>query len=554
MDVTNYVLFLLGQPLHAFDLRTLGVDGGKTAITVRHAAAGEKLTTLDGQERTLTEDMIVIADPAGPVALAGVMGGEDTEVSDTTVDVLLESASFDPASISRTSRNLGLISEASFRFEKRVDPAGCIDAADYAAALIADLSGGTVAPGVVDEYPLPAEPHTLTLRAVRADALLGTSLGRDEMGALLGRLGLANERSAQDDLVVTVPTWRPDLEREVDLIEEIARLSGMENVPSTLPGGRGRIGGLSPRQRLERRIGEILRAAGLSESIGLAFADPAEAETWPLEEGDRLVELVNPLTDELAVMRWALAPRLLRQVADNQRHGVSDVHLYEIAATFIGAEGRKQPKERWHIGAVLAGSWAAPTWSEPGHTLDFFDGKGVLETLFESLGVTRWKLAAAEHPWLQPGRSAQVSLGGEPIGWIGEVHPKVLSRLEAAGPVTLIEVDLASIVRAALAVQRGYEEIGRFPGALRDVALVVDESVTAERVQQAIGSAGGKLLDSSRLFDVYRGEGVPPGKKSLAFALVYRVADRTLSDDEVSAAHDKLVRKVTGAVGGELRG
>lgn len=553
VDVTNYVLFLLGQPLHAFDLATLGVAQGKVAIAVRRALPGEKLTTLDGQERVLTEDMIVIADPGGAVALAGVMGGEETEVSDVTVDVLLESASFDPPSISRTSRNLGLISEASFRFEKRVDPAGCVDASDYAAALIADLAGGTVAPGVVDAYPAPAQPRALTLRTARADTLLGTSLGREEMGALLGRLGLANERGEDEELLVTVPTWRPDLEREIDLVEEVARLSGMENVTSTLPAGRGRVGGLTPEQRLERRVGGTLRAAGLSESIGLAFADPAEAETWPFEEGDRLVELVNPLTEELAVMRWALAPRLLRQVADNQRHGVADVHLYELAATFTGAEERRQPRERKRIGAVLAGSWARPTWSDPERELDFYDGKGILESLFESLSLPKWRLAAAQHPWLQPGRSAEVLLGGETIGWLGEVHPSVLERMEAEGPVTLIEVDLAPIARAALAVARGYEEIGRFPSVLRDVALVVDESVTAESVARSISSAGGKLLESARLFDVYRGAGVPDGKKSLAFALVYRAVDRTLSDEEVGAAHDKLVRKVSGAVGAELR-
>jgi phenylalanyl-tRNA synthetase beta chain len=555
VDATNYVMFLLGQPLHAFDLGTLGVENGRTAITVRAASDGERLTTLDGQDRLLRADTVVIADPTGAVALAGVMGGETTEVSDATVDVLLEAASFDPASTSRTSRNLGLMSEASMRFEKRVDPAGCADAADYAAALIADLAGGSVAPGIADVYPVPAEPRVLLLRPDRANALLGTDISRDDMAGILGGLGLSNETSADGDIVVTVPTWRPDLEREVDLVEEVVRLHGMENVGSTLPAGRGRVGGLTPEQRVRRRIGETLRAAGLSETIGLAFADPADVDRlrWELGEGDRLVELVNPISEEQAVLRWTLLDRLLRQVADNRRHGVTDVHLYEIAATFLGTGGRKQPRERHRVTGVLTGEWEPPGWNRPSEPLGFFDGKGVLATLFEALGIATWRLRAAEHPWLQPRVAADVLLGGDVLGWIGEVHPRVTGAYEVPAAVTAFELDLEPVVRAALAVQRGYEEIPRLPWALLDVALVVDESVTAERIDQSIRSAGGKLLESAHLFDVYRGPGVPEGKKSMAYALVYRAADRTLTDDEVTTAHEKLVRKVSGALGAELR-
>jgi phenylalanyl-tRNA synthetase beta chain len=253
-------------------------------------------------------------------------------------------------------------------------------------------------------------------------------------------------------------------------------------------------------------------------------------------------------------MRPTLAARLLRQLADNQRHGVADVHLYEIAPTFLGAEGRKQPKEQATVGAVLAGSWAPATWNQPAGELGFFDGKGVVEVLLDSLGIKKWRIQPLEHPMLQPGRSAQVLIGGQAVGYIGEVHPRVLEAFEAEGPVALLELDLAVLVRESLAAERAFTEIARFPGALRDVALLVDEDMSSERVEQSIRSAGGKLLESVRLFDVYRGKGVSEGKKSLAYALVYRVPDRTLTDAEVGAAHDKLLRKVAGAVGAELRG
>ena len=553
VDATNYVMFLLGQPLHAFDADTLAVDDGRIAIGVRAAAAGERLTTLDGRERTLTEDMIVIVDPSGSVALAGVMGGEQTEVSDATVDVVLESACFDPSSVSRTSRGLKLVSEASSRFEKGVDADGCAAAADYAAALIAELAGGTVAPGIVDAYPAPASARTLPLHVERTNRLLGTDMPAGEMAGILSRLGLTVPAD-DDELTVTVPTWRPDLEREIDLVEEVVRLHGMENVTSTLPAGRGRVGGLSPEQAVKRTIGAALRAAGLSETIGLSFSDPEDLSRleWPLE-AERAVELVNPISEEQALMRVTLVDRLLHQVADNQRHGVPDVHFYEIAATFLAAEGRKQPKERWRVAGALAGSWQRPSWAEPAQDLGFFDGKGVVTTLMEALGIERWRVGALDHPTLQSGRAASVLVGGETIGWVGEIAPGVLEAFEASGPVTMFELDVDALVRASLAAERSYREIPRFPGVLRDIALVVDEEVTTERVDQAIRSAGGKLLDSARLFDVYRGAGIDEGRKSLAYALVYRAADRTLTDEEVGAVHERLVRKVAGAVGGALR-
>lgn len=567
VDVTNLVLFELGQPLHAFDARKLapGPDG-RTRVGVRLAQAGERLTTLDGQDRELAADTLVITDESGPVALAGVMGGAATEVTEATADVLLESACFQPGSISRTSRRLGLVSEASMRFERGVDPNGCVAALDRAAALIAEVAGGTVAVGVVDEYPAPASPRSIRLRVARTNAVLGTDLDAEAVAAPLRRLGLAVE-SDGPDLAVTVPTSRPDLEREIDLIEEVVRVTGMHAVPSTLPAGRGRIGGLTPPQRWRERIGAVLRGAGLCETITYSFADPRDAQRlrMPLGSGEVPVRLLNPMSEEQSIMRSTIAGGLLRAVSNNQRRGVADVHIYEIGTVFSTSEGRKAPKERETLAGALAGRWHRPAWNDPPvgpnspAQLDVFDGTGVLETLFEELGVA-WRLRPSEAEWLQTGRSGDVIAGGEVIGWIGEVHPIVLDAFDCDGPVTLFELSMAGLLRLAVPV-RTYVEVPRFPAVELDIAIVVSEDVSHERVAQAIASAGGKLLDEARLFDVYRDpedapdatRRLPRGTKSLAFSLAYRAPDRTLTADEVDPIHQKLVRKVCGAVDGSLR-
>jgi phenylalanyl-tRNA synthetase beta chain len=555
VDITNLVMFELGQPLHAFDAATLAVRDGKAAVTVRRAAEEERLTTLDGQERVLDSGMLVIADDSGAIALAGVMGGENTEVSEATVDILLESACFETTSTSLTSRSLGLISEASTRFERGVDPESCVRAADRAAALMAEVAGGVVAPGVVDVYPDPAAPRELELRIGRMNAVLGTDIPGEEAASILAALGLGVEPAAGGEaLRVTVPTFRPDLEREIDLTEEVVRVWGMERVPVTLPGGRGRIGRLTERQRWVRRIDATMRAAGLNETMTYSFVDPADPRRvrMPLPEGETLVELVNPMSEEQAVMRTSLLPGLLRSVSYNQRRGVSDVHLYEIGAVFSTSRGRKLPREHTAVGGVLAGSWSRPGWTGDSNPLDLFDGKGVIEALVEELAPRRFQVRPADLSWLQPGRSAEVLFENKVAGWLGEVHPSVAAAFDAEAPVVAFELDVEVLLATARGM-RTYIEVPRQPAVTFDVALVVDESVSVERVEQAIRKAGGALLDSVRLFDVYRGKGVAEGRKSLAWALSYRAPDRTLTDDEVRPVHEKLLRKVCGAVGAELR-
>ncbi len=556
VDITNYVMFELGQPLHAFDAATLTVRDGRTAVTVRRARAGERLITLDGQDRELDAGMLVIADDSGAVALAGVMGGEATEVTEATVDILLESACFDPSSVSVTSRSLGLISEASSRFERGVDPNGCVAAADRAAELMARLAGGTVAPGVVDAYPRPAAPVELELRVERLNAICGTGIPVGEAAAILTSLGLTVTPHGDGEVLgVVVPTNRPDLVREIDLVEEVIRVWGMERVPATLPGGRGRIGHLTAHQRWARRIDATMRAAGLNETMTYAFIDPADLgrTRMSLGEGEPFVELTNPMSGEQAVMRWSLLPGLLRSVSYNQRRGVPDVHLYETGTVFATSAGRKLPREHLSLAGVLAGSWSRPSWHGGEWDLDFFDGKGVIEALAEDLSLDRWSVRAADLPWLQPGRSAEVVVRGTVVGWLGEVDPRVAEDFEADAPIVAFELDADALIAAARPAKT-YVEVPRHPAVTFDVALVVPEQVSAERVEQAMRKAGGPLLDSVRLFDVYRGSGVAAGSKSLAWALSYRAPDRTLTDEEVRPVHEKLLRKVCGAVDGEVRG
>jgi phenylalanyl-tRNA synthetase beta chain len=379
---------------------------------------------------------------------------------------------------------------------------------------------------------------------------------------LLIPLGL-EVTAASDAFEVVVPSFRPDLEREIDLVEEVARLYGLENITSTRPGGRERVGGRTPAQRFAGRVGQALRSAGLDEHVGYSFGDPADLDRlgWELASDELLVELINPMSEEQAVLRWSLAPSLLRAVSHNQRRGVADVQLYEAGRVFITADGRKQPKERFMVGGALTGAWNRPGWNDPGHTLDFFDGKGVVETLLDAVHAGRWSVREAQRPWLQAGRSAEVLVGGDVVGWLGEAAPNVLHAFEASGPVVLFELSVERLMKAESRGRITYREIPRHPAFSLDIALVVEEAVSAERVIASIRSAGGQMLESVRLFDVYRDaedtpadrRRLPEGKKSLAFSLSYRAPDRTLSDADVRPVHEKLLRKVSGAVGAEVR-
>ena len=559
VDVTNYVMYLTGQPLHAFDLNKLGVRDGKRHIVIRAAEDGEKVTTLDHTDRDLTSDMIVITDDGKtPVALAGVMGGLNSEIDENTTDVLLESACFDKGHISRTSRNLDLMSEASIRFERQVDAAACSRIADIAAALFEECCGAEVCTGKVDNYPAPVEPAHIHLRTQRVCALSGADIEPDFMAQRLRRLGCA-VTPAEDGFDVVAPTNRPDLTREVDLIEEILRLWGEDEVEATLPAARNHAGGLTVDQQRIRKIGATLRALGLSETQTYNFADARDLERLHMSEKGRgiPVQIINPLVADQSQMRRSMLPGLLRSVEYNISHGEKNIALYEIGRVFFGHEHKSQPDEPRFVCGVMSGAWDDDQWNRKYPKLNFFDAKGVVQELLKALRITkvRYKVAdQEEYGWLQPGCAAEIyAHGGELIGWVGNIHPEVLQNFEVEQDVVAFELSVEALLRLAKR-ELPYQEVPTLPGVSVDLAIVVDEDVTAETVEQRIQSAGGKLLADVRLFDVFRDkQRVGEGKKSLAFSLTYRAADHTLTADEVEKAHDRLVKKVMRAVNGEFR-
>ena len=557
VDITNYVMMLTGQPLHAFDLSTFAEHDGRRSVVVRAAKQGETFQTLDGEKRVLDAGMGLITDGERPVALAGVMGGMDSEITDASVDVLVESACFNAGRTSHTSRDLSLISDASIRFERQVDETGCVDVANVTCALIEELAGGEVAPGYVDVYPAPKTIDSITLRYQRVLDICGAPIERDFVVRSLTRLGCTVEETGEDYLV-TPPSFRPDLPREIDLIEEVLRLWGMGRVEATIPAAKNHIGGLTHEQQLTRKVGQILRACGLNETTTFGFAAPGDLEKIHMSTDGRGVPVVlmNPLVAEQTEMRRSLLPGLLQSVAYNEAHGTTNVHLYEIGTLFHGRENASLPRETQSVAGVLTGSWTDQTWNNTVDKLRFFAGKGIVEELLEQLRVPKVRFRVAEgegYDFLQPGRAAEVLSGGTVLGWVGEIHPEAREAMDIDQIVVAFELDLDKLIKGAHN-QENYHEFSPFPAVQHDLAIVVPDEVTCEDLLQRITSVGGKLLESVRLFDVYRDPiRVGVGKKSMAFSLTYRSDDHTLTSDEVERAHGKIVTKLCKATGGEVR-
>ena len=557
VDITNYVMMLTGQPLHSFDLNTFASRDGHRSVVVRAAHDGEVFQTLDGTHRTLGEGMALITDGERPVALAGVMGGMDSEISDTTTDVMIESAVFDAGRISHTSRDLSLISDASLRYERQVDAENCLVVDNLTCALIEELADGEVAPGYVDVYPAPKVQEPIKLRLSRVRAICGAPIEPEFISSRLTRLGCKVEPDGED-FMVTPPSYRPDLPKEIDLIEEVLRLWGMDRVESTIPAARNHVGGLKPQQRTLRQVGSILRACGLSETTSYSFASPDDLAKINMSEEGRGVPVVlmNPLVAEQTEMRRSLIPGLLQSVAYNEDHGSPNVLLYETGTLFFGREHASKPKEVLYVAGVLSGAKADPAWNQKFEELRFFDGKGVVEELLAQLRVAKVRFRPAEgetYAFLQPGRGAEVLSGGTVLGWVGEIHPAALDAMDISQSVTAFELNLDQVMRC-MQPHEAYQDFSSYPSVDMDLAIVVDESVTCETLMQRIRSAGGKLLVDVRLFDVYRDPvRVGPGKKSMAFALTYRANDHTLTSAEAEKVHEKVVTKVCQATGGTIR-
>jgi phenylalanyl-tRNA synthetase beta chain len=555
VDITNYVMMETGQPLHAFDYNLVR-DGH---IIVRRAEPDERMTTLDGIERKLTPDDLLICDPSGPIALAGVMGGEYTEVHDGTNKVLLESAHFDAPNIMRTAKMQDLPSEASYRFERGVDPNGCVLAADRAAFLMRELAGGRVSRGVVDARARVIDPMKLRLRTRRAGRFIGIPLEAEEAADLLRSIEIDVLGIEDDDdeavVAVEVPTFRPDLEREIDLVEEVARLYGYDRIPATLPLTANNIGSLNHEQRVRRDITRIMMGLGLHEAITMTFISPRWPDILdPAREylpGEAL-RLSNPISEETSLMRTSLLPGLLEAVRFNLNRRVMDVGIFEMGNVFIPAPGEKLPREPLRLGCVLTGLWSPKQWDRDEEEVDFYTAKGTLEALTSSLSLEDWSLRREELPFLHPAQSCLVSVGDKDVGFLGIIHPRVAEEAELPQSTAVMELDVGTIISAKPDLVT-YREIPRFPSVQMDLAVVVREGVDAGDVEAVIREAGGELLRDVRLFDLYRGEQLGEGEKSLAFSLSFYALDRTLRDEEARSAYEDIVAALSARLGASLR-
>jgi phenylalanyl-tRNA synthetase beta chain len=550
VDVTNYVLFELGQPLHAFDWHRLAAP---PVVGVRRARAGERLTTLDGQDRGLVEGDLVITDASGPIALAGVMGGQATEVSAATTRILLESASFEARSIRRTARRTGLLSEASQRFERGVDPALAARAAAQAAVLLARLGGGTIAHGEVDHDRRPATRPAVPLRLARAQALTGAPLSAASVEDALARLGCAATADGDGRWLVTPPSARADLTREVDVIEDVLRVVGYGSVPATLPALSAAPHALV--RATADRVRHALAGAGLAEAITFGFQAAARIEHLGLPADDRRAQPIavrNPMSIDQAVMRTSLLPNLIAAIARNHSFGVTDVALFEVGAVFLRAAGQPPTGEPTALAdeptqaaVVLAGSrprrFAAP---EP---WDVFDAKGYALAALAALGVRDVAVTAAEDiPYLHPGVAARILHRGIAIGCVGELHPDVRARFGVEVPVLVAELDLSLVDVPGPVHMR---PVPRFPASARDVSLLLPEAVPAADVEQVIAGAHEPLIERVALAEEYRDvDKLGADKKSQLWSITYRAPDRTLTVAEIDAAHEAIVARLTAAL------
>ncbi|MEQ9103471.1 MAG: phenylalanine--tRNA ligase subunit beta [Rhodothermales bacterium] len=558
VDITNYVMYECGQPLHAFDLAT--IRDGRIRV---HATSGEtRFTTLDSKERILPAGTLMIADGEGDVAIAGVMGGENSEVSDATTDVLIESAWFDPSSIRRTAKTLQLQTDASYRFERGVDPTGQVWAAARAAELMRDLAGGTVVDGMVDAHPVPHVPRTVPLRGSRIERVVGTPVASPHIVQLLTAIGFELRTVSEDAWDVVVPAWRPDVEREIDVIEEVARLYGFDNIPepaqSALPNFTPRP---DARRELRKNVRMLLAGMGFREvqtnsMLPLASAERFMDEALPAGRlGGGVVETLNPITTEMSTLRPSLLPGVLRVVDHNRNHGQRGLRLFEMGRVHARKQTDRSVVDGYteieSLLIVASGTWTTAAWNEPERAADWFDVKGVAERVLRAL-----RLSGAVYTPL-PDRSpdnpqdgglealASVQLGQEVVGTVGQVSGE--------RPVFFVEFDWSLLAdRSARLGRTRYEAVSRFPVVERDIALVMDVGVAAGDVRNSILDAGGDLLKECRPFDLYEGEHLPEGRKSVAFALAFS-ADRTLRDEEVDQAVGRILEKTASEFGARLR-
>jgi phenylalanyl-tRNA synthetase beta chain len=543
VDITNYVMLEYGQPLHAFDFRRIG--GAK--IVVRRARAGEKLTSLDGVDRELSPEMLVIADQAIPVAIAGVMGGADSEVTEVTTSVLLESANFSQVSIRRTSSGLKLRSEASMRFERGISPELTVPALRRATQLIIQIAGGTAAKGIADAYPGKREAKIIQLRTSSVRKLLGLELSQEQIINILTSLGFQCAQKDSAETAVTVPYWRMDVNQSADLAEEVARIMGYAAIPTTM------LSSELPQQQVNtglafrEQLRDLMVAAGFQEVI--TYSLTSQEKLAKAASGENAIRVANPLSTEFEYLRTSLRPGLLSTLAANQKYEEGGIRLFEIGRVFLG-RGNDLPDEREVLGGVISGPRGALSWLGEKGQSDFFDAKGTVESVLSRLGIEADYEASSEEK-LRPGRVARVVVGQAAVGIIGELHPKVAESFDLLPqPVALFELDIERLL-STMKEKRGYHPLSRFPRSVRDIAVLVDVQVPAKKMQEIVRSVS--LVSQVSLFDLYSGKQVPAGKKSVAFRIAYQSDARTLTEEELEAAENEILSRLAKDVGATRR-
>lgn len=548
VDITNYVLIETGHPLHAFDLDTLA----EKRVVVRRAEEGESIRTLDGVERKLDRDVLVIADAQKPIALAGIMGGEETEVGETTQNIFLESAVFNPRFIRHGSRSLGLITEASQRFQRGADPEMARYALDSAAALMREYADTDVLEGVLDEYPHPERPKQVTLRYLRTNEMLGDEVPPHRQSKFIQNLGFETIEETSTASTFKVPTWRHDVNEEADLIEEVARLHGYEAIEPEIPKIARREEDLAPQEMRLRRLREFVIGLGYTECITLAFSSPNEVQAAGLNGGaEEMVTLMNPLSEKHSAMRTSLLPGLLRTCAHNLNRGVNDQTLFEMGPVYLPCENHTLPSQHSRLGLLLTGRRRPPHWSEEEAETDFYDVKGHVEVIVEHFGAKPAFRESRQTTFL-PGQAAEILAGDTPAGCVGQIAPGVCRDFEIDANAFVAELDLDVLLNIPQAPPQ-YQPSPPYPPYLRDMAILVPRDLPGGDAIQVIWENGGELLQDVQLFDVYTGDRIPEDKKSLGLNLVFQSHEKTLSSEDTQAIWDRIVHQLQQRLGAALR-
>jgi phenylalanyl-tRNA synthetase beta chain len=551
VDITNYVLMELGHPLHAFDFNKLS----EKRIVVRRAKPGEQIVTLDEVSRELKPDMLVIADAHKPVAVAGVMGGSGSDVTYETEDILIESAYFNPVSISKTSKLLGMHTEASHRFERGTDIEGLITALNRTTQLIQELAGGEICAGIVDTYPAPQQKAQARLRPHRANAILGINLKAEEMEEYLKSIEFQVSMDG-DEMNVIVPTFRPDVYREIDLIEEIGRLYGYDNIPITMPvSGVQSASEADIMMNLRNRSKNALIACGLTEVVNYSFHGPNAFDMIQLEENNkyrRSLVIKNPISENQSVMRTTLIPVLLENVQHNIYRHVTDIQIFEMGRVFHPIKENQQPEEPEFVSGLMTGLVGSKLWNQPTRLVDFYDIKGVVEAFLDEMDIRNYQLRPANHPTIQPDRGAEIICQDDVIGMFGELYNKVLDNYDIHQSVYIFEINFSKLVKY-MSGEIKFQPLPVYPSIYRDLAVVLDISVPASQIEEIIKSIGADLVKSLNLFDVYKGKQIQENKRSLAYSIEYYSTDRTLTDVEVDELHIKIISTLSDKFGAELR-